>query len=220
MLGSSTGGRLALRVLCAAVACWSAAPVFAECLQSTAAADTRCSGLARASVSFGRQVAFGVVPDPARPNDFHDGFGASLPAVCLYRADRIVIRRPRSFSEPLGDSYRVAGDFLAYVIKEDDFPLSRNKVECVNLVTGQYVHEVAAHAARDGFNPAGNIKLRPTGSLAWVEEGPRSFTLRLADRRGVRTPRHGHGMVESSLRLRGSLLRWRQGHRIYSTRLV
>lgn len=165
------------------------------------------------SVLFPGQVAFGVVPDPTRPNDFHEGFGAAFAAVCLYRADRIVVLRPRTFTEYMGDSYRLAGDFLAYVIAEDDFE-THIKVESVNLVTGGYVHGVTA---RDHVS---DIKLSPTGSIAWVEEYPSTHTLRLADRHGVRTPRHGHGVDKFSLRLRGSLLQWRQGHHRYSTRLA
>jgi len=178
---------------------------------SVGSAETACSGMSSVPVRFRGQLALGGIPDPANvsPNGY-------LYAACLYRANRVIVMRPTTFGELDYGSVRVAGDFLAYVIKEDDFPFSRNKVESVNLVTGRYVHEVTAHPSALAVNP----KLRPTGSVAWVEENARSFTLRLADRRGVRTPQHGHRIHEWSLRLRGSTLRWRQGHRTYSTRLV
>lgn len=180
--------------------------------QSVAFAGTVCTGLGPTpDVLFQGQLAHGVVPDPANvsPNGFLNG-------ACLYRSDRIVVLRPRTFSFFYVSGGRLARDYLAYVAREDDFPITGYRIESVNLVTGRYVHEVRAH--RQGLIE--NLVLRPTGSIAWVEDNGFSYTLRLANRHGVRTPRHGHRIAKSSLRLRGSTLRWRRGRHTYSSRLA
>jgi len=139
---------------------------------------------------------------------------------CLTATSNVIALSPADWEElPRSAS---AGPFLAYVIGKDDFHTDYY-VASLDTRTGRYARMVPFNP-----NPGGiaDLVVKPNGSIAWIQtdtvnlDADDPVTVRVADTRGVRVPKHGHHVRRASLRLRGSTLWWKKGRKTYSTRLT
>lgn len=143
-----------------------------------------------------------------------------IPYGCVRTVGKVVRLGPRGY-ELLQDAAS-AGNFIGYAVGRDDFEVSFY-IQSLNTRTGRSVHTIKFEPNPGAVGP---VVVKANGSIAWVQtdyvasaKSDYADTVRLADTRGVRVPRHGRNVRGSTLRLRGSALSWRKGNRRFTTRL-
>lgn len=144
----------------------------------------------------------------------------SVPYGCILTVGRVV--RLDSSGYTFFQTAASAGDYIGYAVGRDDFETSFY-IRSLNTRTGRHVHTVLFEPNPGSVRP---IVVKANGSIAWVQSdyvaastSDYAYTVRLADTRGVRVPRHGRNVRRSTLRLQGSTLSWRKGRRRFTTQL-
>lgn len=201
----STTARTLLRIACIAGLAISGALGAG----STAHADT--------CVQPSGTIVYGATP-ALRIYERHGGSGSNWFG-CLATTSTVVALSPADWEEL--PAYASAGPFLAFAIGKDDFN-GNYYISSLDTRTGRYAHMVAFRPRPGGIT---DLVVKPNGSIAWIQtdtvnlDANDPVTVRVADTRGVRVPKHGHHVRTASLRLHGSKLSWKKGRKAYTTRL-